>query len=198
MSVKLTSEALGHPVGYIYTGDEEAWLLAQGYAKRDADTSPTSYTGPGVAETGPAAEDPEDDLTLAENREDPPEVDSETGIPDSGPLDPAMTFSTADDDPNDPDVDYDFDQGGVNDETPTVDSVSPATGPATTAVTFHGKDFTGATGATLGGVAVTSFVVVDDETATGVAGAHADGLVAAAVTSPNGTGTKAGAFTYAA
>lgn len=193
MPVTLTSPALGKDAGDVHTGPEEAWLLAQGYARQD------DYDGPGVSNTGPAAEDPDDDLTLASNREPAPVRDSETGIVNSGPLDPAMTASTADDDPNDEDADYDFDPGGVNDEVPTIDSVTPATGDAAggTAITFEGSDFTGATGATLGGVAVTSFVVVDDSTATGVSGPHAAGAVTAAVTTPAGTGTKATAFTYA-
>lgn len=193
MTVELTSPALGKEVGDTHTGPEEAWLLAEGYAKQ------AGYTGPGVSNTGPADTTPANDLTLAANREPAPEVDPATGIPDSGPLDPAMTFSTADDDPNDPDADYDFDPNSVNNDVPTVLSISPAGGLAAggTAVTIEGRNFEGATGGTVGGVALTSFVVVDDSTITAVTGAHAAGAVAVAVTNPTGTGTKAAAFTYA-
>ncbi|MDX6428976.1 MAG: hypothetical protein QOE54_1342 [Streptosporangiaceae bacterium] len=81
----------------------------------------------------------------------------------------------------------------------TVASLSPATGLAAggTAVTIKGTNFgPGATG-TIGGVAATSFVVVDDKTITCVSGAHAVGAVSAAVTTDSGTVTKATAFTYA-
>ena len=70
MSVKLTSPVLGQGVDYIYTGTMEAWLLAEGFAKRDADTTPTSYVGPGTANTGPTDVVPANDPTLPANRGD--------------------------------------------------------------------------------------------------------------------------------
>lgn len=154
--------------------------------------------GIGVSNTGLTATTPANDPTLASNREPEPERD-EQGRVDPGVLDPAMTFSTADDDPNDAQV-VDFNPGGVNNDAPTVTSVTPATGAAAggTAITIEGKDFTGATGGTAGGVALTSFVVVDDTTITAVTGVHAAGAVTVAVTNPTGTGSKATAFTYTA
>lgn len=158
--------------------------------------------GVGTSNTGPAKGTPAQDLTKAANREPSPQLSAvgDTGLPDPGPLDPAMTFTTTDDDPNDKlDPDFDFDPAGVNNEAPTVDSISPVSGIAAggTAVTIKGQNFDDSTGATVGGVALTSFVVVDDETITGVTGAHsaASGL-SVAVTNPVGTGTKASAFAY--
>jgi hypothetical protein len=90
--------------------------------------------------------------------------------------------------------------------TPTIDSVTsaganPGTGsPAGgTAVRIRGSGFLGAgpTSASLGGVALTSVVVVDSGTITGITGAHAAGTVTASVTNGDTvTGTKTNAFTY--
>lgn len=92
MPVTLTSPAVGKQPGDTHTGPEEAWLLAEGYASQAA------YTGPGVSNTGPATVDPDQDLTLASNREgvdetfdvDPGGVDNDppanvTLAPNSGP-----------------------------------------------------------------------------------------------------------------
>lgn len=158
--------------------------------------------GPGVSNTGPTDVLPAKDLTLAANREPAPDAidpaHPQGPYPDPGPLDPALTFTTTDDDPTDL-FDWDFDPAGANNEAPTVTSITPATGAAAggTAVEIKGQNFDDATGGTAGGVALTSFVVVDDETITGVTGAHAAGAVTVAVTNPVGTGSKATAFTYA-
>ena len=82
--------------------------------------------------------------------------------------------------------------------TPTLSGISPTGGPVAggTSVTLTGTNFTGATGMTVGGVAVTSFTVVNDTTITGTTGAHAAGLVNVAVTNPAGTGTGTGLYTY--
>ena len=188
MTVELTSPALGKAVGATHTGPEEAWLLAEGYAKQ------TGYTGPGVSNTGAATVAPADDLTLAANREPAPSVDSKTGIPDSGPRDPAMGFS----DPKRPS--YDDDQGGVDTEAPTVLTLDPATGKAVggAEVTIEGQNLTGVTGVTFGGVAGTGLVVVDDSTVVVVAPAHAAGAVDVVVTDNVGSATKTGGFTYTA
>jgi hypothetical protein len=65
VTVKLTQEVEGLNVGDTYTGPNEAYLLASGYASRDAvvDAVNGAYTGPGVANTGPA------DTAIADNRE---------------------------------------------------------------------------------------------------------------------------------
>jgi hypothetical protein len=81
---------------------------------------------------------------------------------------------------------------------PTVSGISPSSGdPAGgDAVTITGTNFTGATIATVGGVAITSFQVVNSTTITGVTGAHAVGTVDVAVTNPGGTGTGSALFEY--
>lgn len=193
MPVTLTSPALGHDVGFVYTGPEEPWLLAHGYARQNG------YTGPGVSNTGAADTTPANDPTLAPNREPEPSR-NELGEVDPGKPDPAMTFSTADDDPNDPPADpaYDFDAGGVNTEAPSDFTVDPATGPAGTVVTIEGQNLTGTTGVTFGGVAGTALDVVDDSTVRVTTGAHAAGAVDVVVTNANGSKTETGAFTYTA
>jgi len=85
---------------------------------------------------------------------------------------------------------------------PAVTSINPTSGSTAggTNVTITGTGFTGATGATVGGVALTSFSVVNDTTITGTTGAHAAGAVNVAVTgSPNGPSTGGtGIYTYVA
>jgi hypothetical protein len=82
---------------------------------------------------------------------------------------------------------------------PTVSAISPNLGdPAGgVAVTITGTGFSTATGATVGGVAITSFVVVNATTITGVTGAHAAGAnLDVVVTNPGGTGTGSALFEY--
>lgn len=81
MTVELTSPVLGKQVGDTHTGPEEAWLLANGYAKQ------AGYTGPGVSNTGPSDVGPSDELTDAANREQPGETyDVDLGgVDDEGP-----------------------------------------------------------------------------------------------------------------
>ena len=71
---------------------------------------------------------------------------------------------------------------------PTVASYSPSTAPVGQVVTITGTNFTGATGATIGGLALTSFTVVNFTTITGVipAGAATNPII---VASPGGSGT---------
>lgn len=64
MAVEMTSEAYGKLPGESYTGPEEDWLLANGYAKR------AGYTGPGVANTGASDVTPDKEPTDAVNREE--------------------------------------------------------------------------------------------------------------------------------
>jgi hypothetical protein len=80
----------------------------------------------------------------------------------------------------------------------TVVSVTPATGAAagSTDVTIKGTQFEGSTGATIGGVAVTNFEVVDHETITCTTGAHATGVVNVVITDDDGNITGTGKFTY--
>ena len=79
-----------------------------------------------------------------------------------------------------------------------VASIAPSSGTIAggTAVTLTGTGFSTATGATVGGVALTSFTVVDDTTITGTTGAHAAGAVDVVVTRPTGSDTLVGGFTF--
>lgn len=81
---------------------------------------------------------------------------------------------------------------------PTFTSIAPAVAAtAGTAVTIRGTNFKRAgTSVTIGGVAATSVVVVDAETITAVTGAHTAGVVDVVVTTPAGSVTGTGAFTY--
>lgn len=81
----------------------------------------------------------------------------------------------------------------------TAVSVTPATGAAAggTAITIKGTNLRGSTGGTIGGNALTSYVVVNDTTATAVTPAHAAGAVALTITDDSGTSASlASAFTY--
>jgi hypothetical protein len=82
---------------------------------------------------------------------------------------------------------------------PIVTSISPVSGPKAggTAVTITGENFTGATAARIGDVALTSFVVVSDTSITGTtASIQKAGLYSAQVFGPTGIGTLINAFTY--
>lgn len=79
---------------------------------------------------------------------------------------------------------------------PRITSFSPTTAAAGTSVIINGANFTGTTAVSFGGVAATSFVVNSATRITAVVAANsASGDVS--VTSPNGTGTRAG-FTFLA
>lgn len=83
---------------------------------------------------------------------------------------------------------------------PTVGAISPTSGPVGggTDVIITGTNFTGATVVTIGGIAATTFTVANDTTINATTPAHTAGAVDVAVTTPNGTGTGAGLFTYIA
>lgn len=88
-------------------------------------------------------------------------------------------------------------QGGVYDATgPIISSLSPVTGYGGTAVTLSGGGFSGATGVTFGTAPAQSFSVVNASTITAVVPDAPTGAVSVSVTSPAGTSTRAGAFTY--
>lgn len=175
MTVTLTSPALGQDAGTTYTGPEEAWLLAEGYARQDG------YTGVGVSNTGATDVAPANDPGLAQNREDAPSRTAEGGVEPEGPS-------------------YDFDTGGVDTEAPSAGfTVDPDTLPlAGGPVTLEGQNFKNTTGITVGGTAATGVSVVDDSTVRATFPAKAAGSYAVAVTDNVGTTTEAGAVTYAA
>ena len=82
---------------------------------------------------------------------------------------------------------------------PTVTVISPASGLASggTTITLKGTNFFGASSVTVGGVAATSVNVVSENFLTAVTPAGSIGsAVSVSVTTPGGTGTLAGAFSY--
>lgn len=82
----------------------------------------------------------------------------------------------------------------------TITSLSPTGGDTSAgqAVTIVGTHLRGTTGVTFGGAAATSVVVVDDQTVTCVAPAHAAGVVDVVLTDDSGTVTSTGGYTYTA
>jgi Concanavalin A-like lectin/glucanases superfamily/IPT/TIG domain len=83
---------------------------------------------------------------------------------------------------------------------PTVTSISPTAGSTAggTSVTITGTNFTGATGVTIGGAAATSVVVVSATSITAITPARTAGAKDVVVTTPSGSGTGTGLFTYLA
>ena len=83
---------------------------------------------------------------------------------------------------------------------PTVTSISPSSGLTAggTSVTITGTNFTGATGVTIGGAAATGVTVVNATTITATTPAGTAGAKDVVVTTPGGTGTGTGLFTYTA
>ncbi len=81
---------------------------------------------------------------------------------------------------------------------PTVTGVSPKGGSTAggTAVTLSGTNFQAGATVTLGGVPATSVNVVSSTTLTAVTGAHAGGLVSAAVANGTASGTLSNAYFY--
>lgn len=202
MTVTLTSEAFGKQPGETYTGPEEAWLLAEGYAKQDG------YTGPGVSDTGPTDVDPDEDPTLAENREDSPGYAADPDY-DSGNLDAALANLDADEEDRvggygelstDPKPKYDFDPGGVDNDPSDVESITPNTGAAAggTVVTIAGEGVEDATAVNFDGTPGTAFTHVDDGTLRVTTPPHAAGAVDVVVVDVDGNDTVVGGFTYTA
>jgi len=81
---------------------------------------------------------------------------------------------------------------------PTITSVSPAFGPTAggTTITITGTELAGATAVTVRGNAATSVVVVSDTTVTAVTPPGSVGAANVQVTTPGGTATISGGFTY--
>jgi formylglycine-generating enzyme required for sulfatase activity len=82
---------------------------------------------------------------------------------------------------------------------PTVTAISPASGLTSggTTITLNGTNFFGASSVTVGGALATSVNVVSDSVLTAVTPAGSIGsAISVSVTTPGGTGTLAGAFSY--
>ena len=81
---------------------------------------------------------------------------------------------------------------------PTVTSINPTNGPTLggTSVTITGLNFTGATAVTIGGSAATGITVVNSTTITATTPEGTAGAKDVVVTTPSGTGTCSGLFTY--
>jgi len=89
--------------------------------------------------------------------------------------------------------------GGGLPGSPTVTSVTPSTGPTTggNTVTITGTGFTGATSVTFGGVAATSFTVVNDTTITSVVpSGSTTGAVSVIVTTMVGSNAANSLYSY--
>ena len=91
-----------------------------------------------------------------------------------------------------------FTVNAVSVSAPTVSGINPSSGPRTggTSVTITGNNFTNATGATIGGVSITSFNVLNNTTIVGTTAAASSGTVNVIVYNSAGSGTGAGLFTY--
>ena len=83
---------------------------------------------------------------------------------------------------------------------PSIASVAPASGSTLggTVVTLTGTNLTGASAVTFGGTAAASFTVDSATQVTATTPAHATGAVNVVVTTPGGTATRTGGFTYVA
>lgn len=83
---------------------------------------------------------------------------------------------------------------------PSIASVAPASGSTLggTVVTLTGTNLTGASAVTFGGTAAASFTVDSATQVTATTPAHAAGAVNVVVTTPGGTATRTGGFTYVA
>lgn len=191
MSVTLASPVLGLNVGDTYTGPLESWLLAEGYASQDG------YAGPGVSNVGAAADVPDNDPRLHDNREAP----YFPGTPDRN----ATIANDADNltKTSFPAPDFDMDVAGADTEAPTNVELEPAEGPQAggTEVTLMGDNLEGVTSVTFGAVAGTDLdtSTANDGVITVVtpAGAAA-GAVDVVLVDASGNDTVVGGFTYTA
>lgn len=190
MVVELTQQVLGQEPGTNYTGNLEAWLLAQGYAKQAA------YVGPGVANTGAADTTVANDPRLAAHREQP-----------YWPLTEDQNVTVANDannltDEKFPNTRYDFDVAGTDTEAPVVFNLVPDEGPTAggTVVKIYGDNLEGVTGVTFAAVAGTALdaTTANDGYITVTTPAGTAGAKNVVVTDPAGADTEVGAFTYVA
>lgn len=180
MAIVLTQEVNGQAVGDTYNGDAALvpWLIENGYALDTSNVRDHTYD---------TAVAPNQDPTLASNREDPNGTAGLAPVSGGGLQGDSRTFQFG----ADPTV-----------LKPQVYSISPKSGAAAggTALVIKGDNFTGVTSVTVGGVATTAFSVVNDKEIHCTTGAHAAGQVDV-VFDKAGTGADAtvtNGFTYTA
>jgi hypothetical protein len=77
---------------------------------------------------------------------------------------------------------------------PTISSFTPTNGYTASTVVITGTNFTGATSVTFGGTNAASFTVDNATQITATVGAGSTGVIS--ITTPNGTGSSVGTFTY--
>lgn len=202
MTVTLTSPAEGKQPGDTYTGPNEAYLVASGYARKNAGP----FTGPGLDNVGPA------DTTLANNREFTPtthQIAGNGGTPEKGTNEGDLEL-------HDADAPYKSQTGdafGDADETAFTGfandpaarpvefgSIRPATGPAAggTVVTVSGFGLDEVTSVTFDGVAGTSLVHDGRQTLTVHTPVGTAGPADIVLVTPGDDVTKAAGFTYTA
>jgi hypothetical protein len=149
VAIVLTQEVNGQAVGDTYDGpaDMVPWLIENGYALDTANVRD---------HTNDTAVAPEDDPTLASNREDPNGTEGLTS-------------------------DHREFQFGSDESVlqPQVYRIEPDNGDIAggTALVITGDNLTGVTAVTIGGVATTAFSVVNDGEIHCTTGAHAAGAV---------------------
>lgn len=160
MTVIVTSPVYGKDVGELYSGPEEAWLVANGYAK-NANTLDQATPGTDIAYASAFAVDPDSDnqidYTGTLKADGLVHLAAPAGVvaPAVLPSDDLVLAANREADQQWPayvapdegfandgthlggtadnvevDENYDFDAGGVNDDAPTIDAIEPAEGPA--------------------------------------------------------------------
>lgn len=113
----------------------------------------------------------------------------------TGTVDPVV--SIASDDPNTPTFSFAIHATAAA-PVPTIGSLSPVKGVAGggASVTINGTGFLTAQSVTFGGTNASAFTIASDTTIQATTPAHAAGVVDVAVTSPGGTATASGAYTF--
>lgn len=191
MTVNITSEVFGKKPGETYTGPAEAWLLANGYAKKQAGP----FTGVGTDNTGPAGVELENDPRNPVNREAP-----------YFPSTPDRHVTIANDAAHLgleklPNPEFDYDDEGVDTEAPSNLSIKPDTLPlAGGRVTVTGTNLEGITAVSVGGTAGTSLDTEDlgEGIFQFTAPAKAAGSYDVVFTDASGDATVTGGLTYEA
>ncbi|MEL7719561.1 cadherin-like beta sandwich domain-containing protein [Citromicrobium bathyomarinum] len=113
----------------------------------------------------------------------------------TGTVDPVVLIAS--DDPNTPTFSFTIHATAAA-PVPTIGSLSPVKGVAGggASVTINGTGFLTAQSVTFGGTNASAFTIASDTTIQATTPAHAAGVVDVAVTSPGGTATASGAYTF--